>query len=114
MEKSPYSIIKSRYVTEKAAVLANLEKAESNICLKRCKTPKLVFKVATDATKTDIAWAIEKIYAKKKIKVIAVNTIIIKPKVKQRRVPGSRIGATKIYKKAIVSFRPGDVIEEQV
>jgi large subunit ribosomal protein L23 len=114
MEKSPYSIIKCRHITEKASVLANLEKAESNICLKRCKTPKLVFKVDRNATKKEIAQAVEQIYAKKKIKVTAVNTILVKPKVKQKRIPGSRIGATKVFKKAIVSLRPGDVIDEQV
>lgn len=114
MEKNPYSIIKCRHVTEKAAVLAGLEKAESNICLKKCKTPKAVFVVDKRATKNEIAWAIEEIFAKKKVKVTAVNTINVKPKAKQRRTMKARPGRTNAFKKAIISFKPGDVVEEQV
>jgi len=108
---NPYQIIKSRRVTEKGRVLESLHKAESNRSLKRCKSPKLVFNVHPDANKTQIKQAVEEIYADKKVKVTSVNTVSIGPK--QRRVRGY-IGKTAAYKKAIVTFRPGDIIEEQV
>jgi large subunit ribosomal protein L23 len=108
---NPYQIIKSRRVTEKGRVLENLYKAESNRSLKRCKSPKLVFDVHPGANKTQIKQAVEEIYAAKKVKVTSVNTVNVGSK--QRRVRGF-IGETAAYKKAIVTFRPGDVIDEQV
>ncbi len=111
MKQDPYSIIKQRYITEKASVLAGLCKSESSKSLKRCKSPKAVFLVDPKATKNQIAWAIEKIYADKKVKVVAVNTIRLKPK--KRRVRGHE-GKTNLIKKAIVTFEEGDAIDEQV
>ncbi len=111
MTKDPYSIIKRRYITEKASVLASLHAAESNKSLKKCKNPKAVFLVDPKANKKEIAWAIEQIFAEKKVKVVSVNTIIRKPK--RRRVRGYS-GFTKLLKKAIVTFEEGDVIDEQV
>jgi len=109
--KNPYDIIKSRRVTEKAQVLSQLHQAKSSKSLARCDTPKVVFNVDPKANKTEIAWAIEKIYADKKVKVIAVNTIRVAPK--QRRVRGFT-GMTAGFKKAIVTLRAGDTIDEQV
>ena len=63
------------------------------------------------ANKKGIAWALETIYESKKIKVTAVNTIILKAK--SRRVRGFQ-GMTSALKKAIVSLAPGDTIDEQV
>lgn len=108
---NPYEIIKSRRLTEKSRVLENLHKAKSNPSLSRCEAPKAVFNVHKKANKTEIAKAIEEIYSDKKVKVISVNTILIKPK--KRRVRGHR-GKTAFVKKAVVTFRPGDQIEEQV
>ena len=108
--KSSYEIIKNRRLTEKSRVLENLQHAESSRSLKKCKTPKAVFDVDIKANKAEIKHAIEQIYAGKNIKVVAVNTILVGPK--WRRVRGHE-GKTASYKKAIVSFRPGDVIEEQ-
>ncbi|MEI6242743.1 MAG: 50S ribosomal protein L23 [Chlamydiota bacterium] len=110
MEKNPYRIIKSRYVTEKTSVLANLASATSNASVRKCQTPKVVFLVDPKATKHEIAWAVEKIYAKKNVKVLAVNTIYQKGKV--RRMRGS-VGMTSAVKKAIVTLQPGDNIEEE-
>lgn len=111
MDKSPYNIIKKRYVTEKAMVLEGLHASESNACLKKYKNPKVVFLVDPKANKQEIAWAVEKIYAKQKVKVVSVNTVLMKPKT--RRVRGQE-GQTRLKKKAIVTLREGDVIEENV
>jgi large subunit ribosomal protein L23 len=110
-KKSPYSIIKSRRMTEKSRVLENLQHSSSNVCTSRCKTPKVVFNVFPSANKREIARAVEEIYAEKKVKVLSVNTVSIKPK--QRRVRG-RLGMTASGKKAIVTLMPGNAIDEQV
>lgn len=109
--KNPYDIIKSRRVTEKSRVLENLQHAKSNRSVSRCNTPKVVFNVADSANKTEIAWAIEKIFADKKVKVLSVNTINVRSK--KRRVRG-HAGKTAGFKKAIITLRPGDTIDEQV
>ncbi|MDN3504760.1 MAG: 50S ribosomal protein L23 [Rhabdochlamydiaceae bacterium] len=109
--KSPYSVIKSRYMTEKVNVLQNLHAAEGNKSLSRCNKPKYVFLVAKDANKTEIRLAIEEIYREKGVKVTSVNTINIKPK--PRRVRG-RKGKTAMKRKAVVTFSAGDVLDEQV
>jgi len=111
MEKSPFDIIKSRYITEKSTVLASLKDAQSNVCLKKFDKPKYVFLVAPNANKREIIWAIEKIYENKKIKVLYVNTINVHPKIKRVR---GRIGKTKNLKKAIVTLEAGDSLEDQV
>lgn len=108
---NPYDIIKSRRVTEKSRVLENLQHAKSNASLSRCNSPKVVFNVDPKANKTQIAWALEQIYADKKIKVVSVNTVNVGAK--QRRVRGF-LGKTIGFKKAIVTLRPGDMIDEQV
>ena len=108
---NPYDIIKSRRVTEKSRVLENLQTANSNPSLSRCKSPKAVFDVDRLANKTQIAWAVEQIYANKKVKVVSVNTINVGSK--KRRVRGF-LGKTANYKKAVVTLRPGDAIDEQV
>ena len=110
-KKSPYSIIKNRRVTEKSRVLENLPHSTSNRCTSRCTTPKVVIDVYPSANKCEIARAVEEIYADKKVKVLSVNTVTIKSK--QRRVRG-RLGMTPGGKKAIVTFMPGNAIDEQV
>ena len=110
-KKTPYDIIKSRYVTEKSGVLLGLQHAESNACTRRCDTPKYVFLVDKRSNKKEIAEAVEEIYAGKSITVTAVNTITIKPK--KRRVRG-RKGFKAGFKKAVVSLSPGDAIDENI
>jgi len=105
---NPYQVIKAKRVTEKGRVLENSVKAKSNKSLARCQTPKIVFDVDSKANKRQIADAVEEIYKDKKVKVIKVNTINVKPK--QRRVRGFK-GMTSGFKKAVVSLRPGDAIE---
>jgi len=111
MKQNAYEIIKSRYVTEKARVMEGLQNNSSNPCVKKCNTPKYVFLVDKKASKHEIAQALEEIYSEKNIKVIGVNTIQMKPKA--RTVRGRR-GMKNAYKKAIVTLKPGDVIEEKV
>ena len=110
MKRQPYAIIKSRYVTEKAGTLEKLKTAESNKSVIACKTPKYVFLVDITANKIEIAQAIESIYSEKKVKVLAVNTIRVKPK--QRRVRG-RVGYTAAFKKAIVTLEAGDDLDDK-
>ena len=110
-KQSPYAIIKNRRMTEKSRVLENLQNAASNPSVSRCKTPKYVFDVDIKANKQQIAQAIEEIYADKKVKVLSVNTVTIKPK--QRRVRGF-LGMTVNGKKAIVTLAPGNMIDEPV
>jgi large subunit ribosomal protein L23 len=109
IRKHPYEIIKSRYVTEKARVMEGLQNNSSNPSVKKCNTPKYMFEVDKEATKTEIAQAVKEIYPH--ITVTGVNTIHTKPK--KRTVRGRR-GMTQGYKKAIVTLKPGDVIEDKV
>ncbi len=110
-KKTPYDIIKSRYVTEKARVLGELKENKSNPSVAKCASPKYVFLVDLKANKQEIAQAVEEIYAEKNITVKAVNTIITKPK--QRRVRG-RIGYKSAFKKAVVTLAEGDELGETV
>lgn len=63
------------------------------------------FKVAKDATKTDIRKAVEEAF---KVSVKNVNTLNTKSK---RRRVGRYSGRTKTYKKAIVTLAEGSSIE---
>ena len=63
------------------------------------------FKVAKDATKTDIKKAVEEAF---KVSVKSVNTLNTKSK---RRRVGRYSGRTKTYKKAIVTLESGSSIE---
>ena len=108
---NPYQIIKSRRLTEKSRVLENLKNANSNPSVAKCKAPKYVFDVHQDANKIEIARAIEDIYADKKVKVVSVNVINIGGK--WRRVRGF-VGKTAALKKAIVTLRPEDSLDEPV
>lgn len=108
---NPYEIIKSRRVTEKSRVLENLQHANSNASLKKCKSPKLVYNVASCANKTEIAKAFEEIYKDKKVKVVAVNTCNIHRKTRRMRGHEGKISGVK---KAVITLRPGDAIDEKV
>ena len=62
---------------------------------------KYAFKVAVDATKPEIAHAVEELFG---VKVAAVNTINMKRKPKSL---GVHSGYTKSWKKAIVTLKAG-------
>lgn len=110
-KRSPFDIVKSRYMTEKSKMLENLQFNQSNACVKKCDAPKYVFLVDKRANKQEIVSAIEEIYAEKKIRVTKINTINVKQKA--RRVRG-RIGFKAGFKKAVVTLEAGDVLEEKV
>ena len=98
--KSPYQIIVRPIVTEKT-----MNGGAEN---------KYTFVVAKDANKYEIAEAIERIQAdvKNVINVVTVNTMIYKGKSRQGRFfKRANTGRTSDWKKAIVTLRPGQVIE---
>ena len=107
--RDPFSVVKERYVTEKSTMLESLHTAESNPSLKACKNPRYVFIVDPKANKQEIATAIEEIYRPQNVKVVAVNTIHVKSKAKNRR--RGRPGKSVAFKKAIVTLEPGDLLE---
>ena len=86
-----YDAILSPVITEKATLLS-----EHN---------KVVFRVAKEATKDQIASAIEELF---KVKVTKVNTMIVKGKTKRfRGIKGRRSDV----KKAIVTLAEGQSID---
>lgn len=88
---SAYDIILSPVITEKSSMAS-----EAN---------QVVFKVRRDATKPEIKAAIEQLF---KVKVLAVNTILRKGKVKTFK--GIK-GKQQDIKKAIVTLAEGEKID---
>jgi large subunit ribosomal protein L23 len=86
-----YDVILAPIITEKATMLS-----EQN---------KVVFRVADDATKEEIAIAIEELF---RVKVTKVNTLIQKGKTKRFR---GRPGQRRDVKKAIVTLQEGQSID---
>jgi large subunit ribosomal protein L23 len=86
-----YDTILAPLITEKATQLS-----EQN---------KVVFKVALDSTKEEIALAVEELF---KVKVTKVNTLIQKGKTKRFR---GRPGRRSDMKKAIVTLQEGQSID---
>lgn len=86
-----YDIIRAPVITEKTTLLS-----EHN---------KVVFRVAEDATKDEIAAAVESLF---NVTVVKVNTVITKGKTKRfRGIPGRR----NDVKKAIVTLQEGQSID---
>ena len=108
---NPYEVVKRRYITEKTSVLQGLKDAKSNRSLMRCENPKYVFLVDPKANKQQIATALEEIYRDKHIRVVAVNTINVKPKHYNRRGKMNP-GRSVAIKKAIVTLAVGDSVDE--
>jgi len=86
-----YDTILAPVITEKATLLS-----EQN---------KVVFRVAPDATKDEIAAAVEALF---KVKVTKVNTLNVKGKTKRFR---GQIGRRSDVKKAIVTLAEGQSID---
>ena len=86
-----YDTILSPVITEKATLLT-----EQN---------KVVFQVAMDSTKDEIAAAVEELF---KVRVIKVNTLITKGKTKRFR---GIVGKRSDVKKAIVTLQAGQTID---
>ena len=86
-----YDVVLAPHITEKATLLS-----EQN---------KVVFRVADDATKDEIAAAVEALF---KVKVTKVNTLVAKGKVKRfRGIKGRR----NDVKKAVVTLAEGQSID---
>lgn len=64
------------------------------------------FEVAKNANKIEIRKAVEVLFD---VKVVKVNTAIVKPKPKRVRYQDA--GHTKAWKKAMVTLAPGETIE---
>ena len=86
-----YDAILSPVITEKATLLS-----EQN---------KVVFRVAKDTTKDEIAAAVEALF---KVTVTKVNTLVVKGKTKRFR---GRPGRRSDVKKAIVTLAEGQSID---
>jgi large subunit ribosomal protein L23 len=86
-----YDVILAPVITEKAT-----SASESN---------QVVFKVHPDATKPQIKAAVEKLF---KVKVLSVNTLTRKGKIKQFR---GTFGRQQDVKKAIIRLAEGDRID---
>ena len=86
-----YDAILSPVITEKATLLS-----EQN---------KVVFRVAKDTTKEEIAAAVEALF---KVTVTKVNTLVVKGKTKRFR---GRPGRRSDVKKAIVTLAEGQSID---
>ncbi len=69
---------------------------------------KYTFEVALDATKHEIKYAVEQLFG---VKVLKVNTMIVKPKKKRVFGKPGRYGYTRKYKKAIVTIAPDQEID---
>ena len=86
-----YDTILAPVITEKATLLS-----EQN---------KVVFRVAADASKDEIAAAVEELF---KVKVTKVNTLVTKGKTKRFR---GIVGRRSDVKKAIVTLAEGQSID---
>ena len=73
---------------------------------------KYTFAVHQDANKIQIKAAIEELYKKEKVTVVAVNVSTSKAKEKRRGTRRGRItGYTSAWRKAVVTLAPGQKIE---
>ena len=73
---------------------------------------KYTFAVHQDANKIQIKAAIEELYKKEKVTVVAVNVLSSKAKEKRRGTKRGRVtGHTSAWRKAIVTLAPGQKIE---
>ena len=73
---------------------------------------KYTFAVHAKANKIQIKAAIEELYSKEKVTVVAVNVMTRKAKEKRRGTKRGRvIGYTSAWRKAVVTLAPGQKIE---
>ena len=86
-----YDVILAPHITEKATILSDLN--------------KVVFRVAHDASKDEIAAAVEELF---KVNVLKVNTLVTKGKTKRFR---GIMGKRSDVKKAIVTLAEGQSID---
>jgi len=87
-----FQILKSPHISEKSAVLGD-------------NANQAVFRVATDAQKSEIKTAVEQLF---NVKVSDVRTVNVKGKTKRQ---GMRRGKRSDWKKAYVSLEQGHEID---
>lgn len=90
--RDPRAILKRPIVSEKSYRLI--------------QNNQYTFEVDPGASKPEIGRAVEKVFG---VKVLAVNTLSVKPKPKRMRIQGE--GHTRRWKKAVVTLKQGDRIE---
>ena len=86
------SVLKAPHISEKAT--NNAEKSNT-----------IVFKVALDANKVEIANAVEQLF---EVKVDSVRTVVVKGKTKRR---GAKMGRRSDWKKAYVTLQEGKSLD---
>jgi large subunit ribosomal protein L23 len=86
-----YDIVRSPVITEKSTM-----QSEHN---------QVAFRVPLDATKREVKAAVENLF---KVKVTAVNTLVVEGKTKRFR---GRIGKRGDFKKALVTLAEGSKID---
>ena len=96
MSRSPSEVIHGPLVTERSYSLY--------------QEGRYTFRVANDATKPEIARALEEVYETQGIKVVAVNTIRVRGKVRRTARRGVS-GRTADWKKAIVTLQEGQQLQ---
>lgn len=109
--KSQYQIIIRPHITEKTIALSYGDARLSD----DSKVRKYTFIVEENANKIEIKKAIEAIYNeemlkdKNKIKVTAVNTMIVRGKMRRNF---KRPGRKSDFKKAIITLSAGQILED--
>ncbi|HDL1232550.1 TPA: 50S ribosomal protein L23 [Mannheimia haemolytica] len=86
------NVLKVPHISEKAT--NNAEKGNT-----------IVFKVALDANKVEIANAVEELF---EVKVDSVRTVVVKGKTKRR---GAKVGRRSDWKKAYVTLQEGQSLD---
>jgi len=109
--KTPYDIIDRPHITERSV---SLSYGDPRIKDDNLLTRKYTFVVNKDANKLEIKWAIEAIYnagkkAAEGITVEKVHVATIHGKKKRR---GNKVGYTSDRKKAIVTLKKGQILED--
>jgi large subunit ribosomal protein L23 len=73
---------------------------------------RYVFRCRLDANKIEIKAAVEDLFSDQKISVVAVNTVTVRGKVRQRSRGRTRVeGRSPSWKKAIVTLAEGQSIK---
>jgi large subunit ribosomal protein L23 len=96
MSRSPAEVVYGPVITERSYALY--------------QEGRYTFRVASAATKPEIARAIEEHYESQGIKVVAVNTLRVRGKERGRGRRSAR-GRTADWKKAIVTLEEGQKLE---
>lgn len=87
--KDPYEIITRPLLTEKSTDQAAINKYH--------------FRVAISSNKIEIADAIERMFERDSVRVLSVNTMIVKGKRKRAMSRGAKPGYSPKWKKAVVT-----------